>query len=81
MIHKYPETFMDKDEDGSCTMFHKLQKCWCYLKWIESHIMADCFNYQDLPFPTISTNNEDNWKETYDKESFQKYDGKSNASS
>ncbi|EZA52815.1 hypothetical protein X777_08138 [Ooceraea biroi] len=42
MILKYPETFMDKDEDGhilgdrSCTMFHKFRERCCYLKRIES---------------------------------------------
>jgi hypothetical protein len=42
MIHKFPETFMDKDEDGhilgdgSCTMFHKLRERCCYMKRIES---------------------------------------------
>lgn len=94
MILKYPETFMDKDEDGhilgdgSCTMFHKLRERCCYLKRLESkrsaeksgtiqakkrklHVMAGCSNYQDLPSPTTSTSNEDNWEETYDEESFQ----------
>ncbi|XP_039302913.1 uncharacterized protein LOC105206844 isoform X1 [Solenopsis invicta] len=42
MIQKYPETFMDKDEDGhilgdgSCSMFHKLRERCCYMKRIES---------------------------------------------
>lgn len=41
MILKYPETFMDKDEDGhiledgSCTIFHKLRERCCYMKRIE----------------------------------------------
>jgi len=40
VVQKYPETFMDKNEDGhildngSCTMFHKLRECYCCMKRI-----------------------------------------------